>query len=507
MTTTPSAASRRPLLIGLALFAIVAGLHLSTLDLHSMSNDEFITLDSIDLDYPGIVDERLHSNHMPGYFLMLKAWTGLAGHSEAALHFPSALGALLGILLVWRLGAMLWGEKLALLVLALCGLNQVNLQMGHFARMYSLLFCCHALSLVALIRYLERGRRIDLVWQVVAGILGLAMHMLYLLSTVAAAIYLCWRGRRCRPDRRRAALWANLAPLLLLTPLVIAWVRLQHKLGGTGQWYKFELVDAFREMFVVFTGDYKSLNIKAVQILGILLVLGCFFVTARALRRGGASEGPHRYDDLLLIWCLTPTLATALASVRTESNLNAVRYFVMVSAAAPLLFASAALWVGGFGRRRLATTTAAVFTAAMTANTVAYLFAPGTGLREVARHIGADYRPGDCVVVSAARRRSRAFIYYGPLDAIPPYLPASLETGDEEVAWLRATAGVAPRLWAVFYKEPKKDRLYKVVTEATDAFAPQGEIFWHGETGVGLFRLIADAPAGETFDRSPAALP
>jgi uncharacterized membrane protein len=472
---------------GLLLAAVIA-LHASTLTLHSMWNDEFITLDAIDLSYRNVIVERLRSNHAPGYFLMLKAWTGIVGRGEAALHFPSMVGALIGIVLVWRLGARLWGERLGILVLALAGLNQVHLQMGHFTRMYSLLFMADAWALLAMIEYLESGRRRGLVWLVLAGIFGLAMHMLYLLTTVTQVFYLIWRRNRLGP-RVKGALLGVLLPLVFLLPQLIAWGRLQRKVGGSGEWLRFEIVDAFRTMFVLFTGDYHPLDFEPVQILGVILIVLCLAATVSSLRRRTPMEEPSRYDDLFWVWCMLPTLLIALGSLRSEDNLNALRYYVMVGAAAPVLMLGATMKVWRAGRRRWAVAGIGLMLAVIVTNTVGYLFWDGSGLRQVAGVIAADYRPDDAVIVSRKRNRSRAFVYYGPLAAEPPTLPDGSDEKEKLIAWMLETLGERTRFWAVFYQRLDKDPLRRGLTKADEFFEPVGEVAVFGETAVQLYRV------------------
>jgi uncharacterized membrane protein len=433
---------------------------------------------------------------------MLKAWTDRFGHSETALHLPSALGALLGIAFVWRLAARLWGERAGMLALALAGLNQIHVEEGNNARMYAMLFGAEAMTLWSLVRWLEEGRRRDLLWLALAGVIGLALHLLYMLTPLAIAIHLV-RRRGNYPGRWRSALAAALVPIVSLAPLVVAWCMHQSQVGVASHWQAFEIDDALQKMSIIFTGSYKALDFKPTEYLGIALVVGAAALTLPKLwrREPSAVGDPVRHADLFWIWCLTPTLGMTLAALRSPGNQTIWRYLMMVGAAAPLLMTAAALRLAAGGRRRLAWTATSLFMLILIANTAAFLASPGPGLREVARHIAGDYRPDDGVIVSRTRNRSRAFVYYGPLRQKPPALPAGQMSADAIAAWVRRTAAGHPRFWAVFYQDLQKDPLYKALEGRREQFEPLGNVFVHGETAVRPYRLVA---AGADNANTPA---
>src|SRR5207237_79099 len=62
-----------------------------------------------------VLDYRSMDPHPPLHAWSLHFWTAVAGDSETALRFPSALAGTLAVVLTWRLAAALLGRRAALL--------------------------------------------------------------------------------------------------------------------------------------------------------------------------------------------------------------------------------------------------------------------------------------------------------------------------------------------------------------------------------------------------------
>lgn len=171
----------------------------------------------------------------PLYHVLLKAWVALAGDSEWALRFPSALAGAGAVLVIYlaafelakderpttndRKGAidsqgvdspvfsrwsLVLGPAFAALLLAT---SPYALWQSQDAKVYSLLLLCSAALLWALLRLLRSGRARDWVALLVVALVSLFVHRLALLGLAGglAALALAWpfatAGRRLAPAR------------------------------------------------------------------------------------------------------------------------------------------------------------------------------------------------------------------------------------------------------------------------------------------------------------------
>ena len=94
--------------------------------------------------------------HPPGYYWLLAAWRALAGETEFALRFPSALASLLTVALAYALGRRLYGAGAGLLASVFVALNTFGLYYAQETRMYALLALWGAAGMWALALLIER---------------------------------------------------------------------------------------------------------------------------------------------------------------------------------------------------------------------------------------------------------------------------------------------------------------------------------------------------------------
>jgi 4-amino-4-deoxy-L-arabinose transferase-like glycosyltransferase len=160
--------------------------------------------------YPDAVFVR----HPPLYFIVLGAWTLLAGASEVALRIPSLIASGAGVALTWDALRRLGGNRAAALGALLLGTSFLTLVYGLQATMYPLAFALASLGLWAHARGRERLERAALV----------LLALTHLFGFVFLAVRL-WRRRTWRdevPAASPAFLWlgaAGVANLLAPNPV------------------------------------------------------------------------------------------------------------------------------------------------------------------------------------------------------------------------------------------------------------------------------------------------
>ncbi len=91
----------------------------------------------------------------PLYFILLKAWTGMFGSSEAAVRSLSALASTACVPLVFLLGLEFGGAAVGLIAATLLALSPVQLFFAHEARVYALLPLFVLIAMIGLCRFLR----------------------------------------------------------------------------------------------------------------------------------------------------------------------------------------------------------------------------------------------------------------------------------------------------------------------------------------------------------------
>jgi hypothetical protein len=251
----------------------------------------------------------------PLYYLLLSAWTRLAGTSDAALRLFSAFCAFACLPLVWLTGCRMGDRTTGLTACTLFAFSPPALYYASEGRMYSLTWV-FALGLAWLALRLERdGARWPLLaaWALV-GAAGLLTH--YFFAFVWAAVVAWLWLHLDRPGRMRLA-----AAVVLTGVLILPWyARVPESMGlwrVTAGWSNGELsrgelvrgpVGLVRYMLfwrAVYRGNVEVLAIVLyVLLVGAMILRGPRrWVTGRPLLLwlwlAGAAVGPVVFDLLL----------------------------------------------------------------------------------------------------------------------------------------------------------------------------------------------------------------
>jgi hypothetical protein len=231
-----------------AILAFAFALRLYRLGAESLWYDETVSVYLAGQSLPALVAHTAGDIHPPGYYLLLHAWTRLAGSSDFAVALPSLFFGLLLVALAFRLGARLFGPGVGLLAAFLVALSPFTLWYSQEVRMYTLgaaLGMGLLLVVVALLWPARERRGGDwplLLAYAVLGALGLWVlyYFAFLLVAINLMVGLWWlahlfdRPLRWAQDRLRAGSsggrwlgrWAvaQLAVLALYAPWIpIAW--------------------------------------------------------------------------------------------------------------------------------------------------------------------------------------------------------------------------------------------------------------------------------------------
>ena len=136
MTTRNRAALRHWALVATLLLAY--GLRVYRLGSESLWYDETVSVHLATKNIPELVAHTAGDIHPPGYYLLLHAWSQVAGSSDFSSAYLSLFFGLLLVALAYRLGRLVFGADVGLLAALLVALSPYNLWYSQEVRMYTL---------------------------------------------------------------------------------------------------------------------------------------------------------------------------------------------------------------------------------------------------------------------------------------------------------------------------------------------------------------------------------
>lgn len=262
-------------------------------------------------------DGRL--NNQVFYYLALRPWH-LLGESEATLRAFSALCTVGAVALISVLGRRLFGTAAGLAAGALLAVHWFSIRYAQEARAYALAALLACVAALLLMRFLERGRRRDLVaWVLVSGLTFYA-HFFALFTIAGQTLSLLALGPR-ELNKRRMLLAGMAGIALLATPILVFLAGAPPSLL---RWIRPVSFDLVVEEAGYLAGGGTELPLFYLVMFAILVVR--IFTESRPLQRWG--------NGLALGWATFPLFAMAAVSLWNPILLN--RYLLMSVPAWPL---------------------------------------------------------------------------------------------------------------------------------------------------------------------------
>jgi len=405
-----------------AIVLLAFGLRLYRLGAGSLWYDETVSVYLAGKSLPALIDHTAGDIHPPGYYVLLHAWTRLAGSGDWAVAFLSLLFGLLLVVGAYWLGRKVFGLGAGLPAAFLVAISPYHVWYSQEVRMYTL-GAALGMGVLAAVLHLTAapisGRRSRLGWPavyVVCGALGLwtLTYFAFLLVAVNLMVGLWWLVEWLR--RRRGAGWlgrwllAQAGVLLLYAPwLPVAWRQATEP--PVPPWRGFaELGDVLVETWSALSLGQSA---RPGQMWPALLLFGALFVLGLLYRPAAgrpAGQGPARW--FLAGYLFLPVLLIYLASFITP--LYHVRYAFTFSLPFYIIIGAGVAWL--WQRRRAAGWLAlAAIVAASAASLVAYHTDPryaGDDHRAAVHFLAGRWRPGDAILVNAGYAYTALEIYW-----------------------------------------------------------------------------------------------
>lgn len=161
------------------------------LGFESLWIDEGVSINIADLDPLQMIRQATSDPTPPFYYLILHYWMALFGDSEFSVRSLSAIAGSLSILVMYRLGALLFGRTTGLLAAVILAVSEVQIYYSQEVRVYSL-FCLLALiSFYFFVKIVQGDTgRVCLAGYVASTVLLMYAHVYGLFVLAAQDFYL-----------------------------------------------------------------------------------------------------------------------------------------------------------------------------------------------------------------------------------------------------------------------------------------------------------------------------
>ena len=128
-----------------ALVAVAFALRVRHLGVSDLTFDESASAFNAGQPYLEMFRYLLGAFHElpPGYYVLLRAWTFIAGRGEFALRYPSVILGVLSIPLIYRIGQRGLGSSVGVLAALILALQPFHIYYSQDARPYSLWWLRH----------------------------------------------------------------------------------------------------------------------------------------------------------------------------------------------------------------------------------------------------------------------------------------------------------------------------------------------------------------------------
>jgi uncharacterized membrane protein len=420
----------------------------------SLWYDETVSAYLASKSVPGLIAHTAGDIHPPGYYLLLHAWTRLAGDTEFSLSFLSLLFSMLLLALTYTIARRLLGSSVALWSGLLVTISPYHVWYSQEVRMYTLgaalglmcLWFALTVSRMGKPRYARQHAdqhvaRIDIppfAAYTLAAAAGLYVLYYFAFLLMALNVYVITHLLLTH-ERHRLGAWllAQAAAILLYLPwLPVAWRQMTN--SPVPPWRSpIPLPSILLESWTALSlgqsvqpGQIWPLLV----ITGLLCLLGFQFQISKSRLSNHPSPISHLQSPVLLItYTFGPLLLVCLAS--TITPLYHVRYLFTYSPPFYIILGAGLAWLAC--RTRPLAVVAALALLGGSAFSLYQMhtnprYAPDD-FRSAVGFIAKHWRPGDAILINAGYAYTGFLFYYDAPLAGSARL-TQYQTGDETSA-------------------------------------------------------------------------
>jgi mannosyltransferase len=452
--------SSRLLLASCALLCLAYTLQVHALDRQDLWGDEAVSALVLEHNALQILDGQVDPFHPPLYFLLLRAWTNVAGGSEFVLRYMSLAGMMIAVAFIGRAARIVLDSSEAWVALALASVAPFMVFYAQEARMYGVAMAFNAGALCAITAAVQcsgathlKGALHLTFWQawIAFAVLALGavwahyLSFLHLLGIALGLLLAWWRKPRLLLT---AAGTATIMGLLYLPWATVQMNRTSGQFPFRPEvWRLPELANVIRDTLQAYSAGQTLNPAWGWAVVGL--------VAAAAL--AGLVHGLHSRQAERWLPGVVVIVVLVLGWLFSAYLFDFEPRYLMMGMPAYLLSAAAGLVC--VGRRWPAVATLAILSivvAAGIANYTYYTEYSKGGYGRLMRKVAANARPGDLLLLNNPLQRA-IFEYYRPAGVDHIYLspdviidPARLEAEMTRLAQQRA------RFWLVMFGDPNE---------------------------------------------------
>lgn len=328
-----------------ALTLAAAVLRLATLDIQSFWYDEAFT--PVHVLHPSLAATWrafVHTENTPPlWYLVVWAWSRIAGTGEVVLRLPSALAGIAAVPVAWGIGRELSGRRAAILAAAFVAFNPLLVWYSQEARAYAFFVLFAALAMLCCLRAGREPTPGRLALFALSGAAALLSHYFAVFLLVPLGLWLLWRCRGAGSLRTVLLALAALAAVgLALLPLVAA--QGGHGTQWIGRWALSSRLEAIPQYYL--TGYSGAPLGHGLELLVALLVLAGIVLALWRTLTPAESDGALLALAIAAGGVLLPIVLAVLGADYLAPR-NLVAAMVPVSAAIAVLVGARRSGVAG----------------------------------------------------------------------------------------------------------------------------------------------------------------
>ena len=404
---------------------LLLGLFLRIYDLgqESIWYDEGATIFAAKLSWHQFLEWQLGDTMPPLHYILLHGWIQLFGDSEFATRFLSVIFGMVAIIMIYKVGSLIYGKNAGILSALLLALSVFHIQYSQEVRSYALITPLTLLSMYFFIRLLKEKSLVVSIGYVLSSILLVYTHHFASFVIVAQNIYfttlLFLPGDGNETNLKR---WIFLQVLLIFLslPLIPILLRQPSSLETINWWIPVPT-------WVSIIGTLQMYSTSP-RLLWLFAILSTFSVLSYKKISGNIDwKKPFSslYESycwrvsllnvattyLLLLWLFVPIILLFIIS-RLYTPLYVNRYTIGASLAFYLLIAVVIEYISKHRIIKLTISLLIVYLLLVNIFGGYYNRVNKDQWREVVNNIEANAEPGDLVLINRDYLIKSTFDYY-----------------------------------------------------------------------------------------------
>ena len=410
-----------------------------------------------------IIDWISSGVHPPGWLLVADQWVNIAGVSEGAMRYLSAMFTALALALLYRWALDMGSRRFALLTVLVLGCIPFFVFYTHELRPYPALLMSSIGLMLTFFRWVQRPSRLLAILYILFGVFGLYSHYFAAYTILAQIVFFVlfvpWNRQRYI---RTFGLWVAIGVCFL--PWVTAIIRGFTETYSGGIFYALPTNAAGLQLV------FERMTLQPAALALILVVVGVVLATPISKER---LDQPIRWQTN---WRKVYVLLLILSIVGLAFLLNLLIRNVTARNLISILAPLAVVVAWGLCHLPRGARWAAVIVLVLSSIGSYQRYEVNQPYREIAETIAVEYEPGDPIVTEVqgawrwlqsiplyllhhlpggARFDHMAHVIddvdqYFKFNGDPPYnIPNFITTADETVPIVEQVIGEHERLWLV----------------------------------------------------------